>query len=157
MRSLNTLPQWQNVAWQLKPTLCESDYFFYLLYRRNWGHVETEKLTDDDRAFFAELGHKYGQDGVFTPLPNWSEMSVAERQRETLHHERMHELQGLLETVQANNPHIDLDGLQPEDWLARWVNKRQSRLNNDAPAELFESQDGMAEVEHLLREQLLRR
>lgn len=86
-RFLNTLPQWQNVAWQLKPTLCESDYFFYLLYRRNWCRVEVEKLTQEDWEFINNLGHKYGPDGKFDPLPHWADMSIEERQREAQRHE----------------------------------------------------------------------
>ena len=79
---LNTLPQWDNVAWQLKPTLRESDYFFYMLYRRNWCRIETDKLTQEDWNFINELGRKYGPDGKFDPLPHWSEMSIEERQRD---------------------------------------------------------------------------
>lgn len=155
-RYLNTVPQWKNVAWQLKSTLCESDYFFYLLYRRNWGHVETEKLTPEDWDFINKLGRKYGPDGQFVPLKHWASSTIAERQREALHHERMHELQSYVELLQRNNPLTDLTrGLSVEEWLAQWVCKRHPRLNNEAPQALFASQDGMSEVEHLLREQLL--
>lgn len=152
-RILSSIPQYQNVAWQLDPMLCESDDFFYSLYRRNWHHVEVEKLTPEDWEFINELGRKYGPNGVLEPLPHWSDMSINERHEESLFQERCAELTEYVELLLRNTPELDLK-TKPRDWVAQFVNKKQVRLANDRPSDLFASQDGMGEVEALVREKL---
>lgn len=151
-RRLDSLPQWFDVGWKLSPEELLSDLQIHNLYRKNWSNVQVEKLSLDDMNFINALGKKYGEYEEFTPLKHWSEMSVEDRQSEAWKQEKQQELVDLVKHWISNNPESSIPAdFDAEDFVAQWIHKKQPRLGNDRPSELFFSQDGMGEVESLLR------
>lgn len=58
-----------------------------------------------------------------------------------------------MELWMSNNPDRSMpDDFDPEDWIAQWIHKKHPRLSNDHSSDF--SQNGMGEVEALLREEV---
>lgn len=113
-----------------------------------------KKLSEDDWGFIHGLGEKYGEYGEYSPLPDWTLMTIQERQQETLKRKTLNELVDLVELWISNNPGRAMpEDFDVEDWVDQWIHKKHPRLSNDRPSDYFFSQDGMGEVEALLREE----
>lgn len=153
-RRLDSIPQWDNVCWYMVGEALLPDYVIYALYRRNWICVEEKKLSEDDWSFINGLGEKYGEYGEFSPLPDWTLLTVQERQEEAHKQEIKQELVEFMELWVSNNPDRSMpNDFDPEDWIAQWIHKQHPRLSNDRSSDYFFSQDGTGEVEALLREE----
>lgn len=154
-RRLDSIPQWDHVCWYMVGEALLADHVIHALYRRNWTYIDEKKLSEEDWSFIKGLGEKYGEYGEFSPLPDWTSMTIQERQQETHKRETMQELVDLVELWISNNPGGTVpDDFDAEDWIAQWVHQKHPRLSNDRPSDYFFSQDGMGEVEALLREEV---
>ncbi|MGB5112811.1 MAG: hypothetical protein WBO08_14855 [Mycobacterium sp.] len=58
--ALADYPQLQMISWQLSPGAELTEQEALSRYERNWRHVDTAALTDEERRFIDHLASTYG-------------------------------------------------------------------------------------------------